>query len=122
MPTVATAANTVAVTLPYLSAITAAVTNLSHTPPDVAAKIQTAMSGVQQGVAALAASETAVQSKPIVDRIAADAQSVLAVAAGMPLPFPVNIILMIASSLLPTVISAVNLLMANHATVPAAAA
>jgi hypothetical protein len=120
MPTVATAANTIAVAIPYLSAITAAVTNLSHTPPGVTTKIQTAMDSVQQGVAALAASETAVQSKPIVDRIAADAQAVLTVAAALPLPFPVNIILMVASSLLPTVLSAVNLLMANHATVPAA--
>lgn len=119
MPTPATAANTVAAALPYLQAVTAAVTNLSHTPPDVAAKIQTAMSSVQQGVAALATSETAVQSKPIVDRIAADAQAVLAVAASLPLPFPVNVILMVASSLLPTVLSAVNLLMQQRVTVPA---
>lgn len=121
MPTPQVAANTIAVAIPYLSAITAAVTNLSHTPPNVAANIQTAMSGVQTGVAALAASETAAQSMPIVQRIEADGMAVLSAAAGLPLPSPYNFLLMIASSLLPAVISSVNTLMASHITVPAVA-
>lgn len=121
MPTTpATAANTIAATIPYLSAITAAVTNFSRTTPAVANQIQSAMAGVQQGVQALADSETAVQSKPIVDRIGADAQAVLSVAASLPLPPPFNIILMVASSLVPTVLSGVHLLIANRATVTAA--
>jgi hypothetical protein len=121
MATVQTAANTISVVLPFLSSLTGAVTTATHTPPAVADKIQASLAGVQQGVAALAASETAVQSQPIMARIAADAQAVLTVAAGLPLPPPFNIILMIASSLLPSVVSAVNLLIATKTTVPSPA-
>lgn len=119
MTTPAVAANLIATVIPFLSSITGAVASATHTPPDVAAEIQAAFSGVRDGVAALAASETAVESQPIVERIEADAQAVLTVAAGLPLPAPFNIVLMIASSLLPTVISAVNLLMVHHVAVPA---
>jgi hypothetical protein len=121
MTTPAVAANTIATVLPFLAALTQSVTTATKTPPDVAAKIQASLSGVQQGVAALAASETAVESQPIVERIEADAQAVLSVAASLPLPSPYNVILMIASSLLPSVVSAVNLLMVHHVAVPATA-
>ena len=121
MPTPAVAANTIAVAIPYLSALANTVMGLSHTPPETAAKVSAAMDGVKTGVAALAVSETAAQSQPIVDRIEADGMAVLTAAAGMPLPFPYNMILMLASSLLPAVISSVNMLMANHVTVPAVA-
>lgn len=119
MATPATAANTIATILPFLSSLVNVIATETKTTPAVAVQIQTALSGVQQGVQALAISETAVESKPIVARIAADAQAVLAVASSFPLPPPFNIILMIVSSLLPTVISAVELLMANHVTVAA---
>jgi hypothetical protein len=118
MPTPATAANTIATILPYLSAITSAVAHSTHTPADVTSKIMTAMDDVRSGVSALASSETTANSEPIVDRIEADAQAVLQVAASVPLPPPFHIILMVASSLMPTVVGAVKLLMATHTTVP----
>jgi hypothetical protein len=121
MPTPTTAADTIATIIPYLKPLTGAVLTLSRTNPETATKVQGAMDGVQSGVVALAASETAQQSAPIVQRIEADAQAVLSVAAGLPMPFPFNIILMVASSLLPAVIGAVNVLMATRVTVPATA-
>jgi hypothetical protein len=119
MATVQTAANTISAAVPYLQAITSAVTTMSKTPPDVSNKIQAAMSGVNTGVAALAASETAAQSRPIVQLIETDGMAVLTAAAGIPLPFPYSMILILASSLLPAVINAVNMLMASKVTVTA---
>ncbi len=114
-----TLADTVSSLLPFLKPLAAAVTTSTHTTPEMAQKVQTAMDGVQQGVVALAASETAAHSQPIVQRVEADAMSVLTVAAMMPLPPPANIILMVAATLMPAVFSGVNLLLAHKTTVPA---
>ena len=114
-----TAADTLSAIIPFLAPLAATAISLSRSSPDTAAKIQTAMTGVTTGVQALADSETAAQSQPIVQRIEADGMAVLTAAAGMPLPFPYNIILMIASGMLPTLISSVNMLMAHKVTVPA---
>jgi len=119
MPT--TLADTISSLVPFLKPLATAVTTSTHATPETVQRVQTAMDGVQQGVVALAASETAVRSQPIVARIEADAQAVVGVAAMMPLPFPYSLILMVVSGLLPAVFSSVNLLLANHATVPAAA-
>jgi hypothetical protein len=113
-----TAADTIATVIPFLEPIAIQVMKLTRTDPATTATVNDAMAGVQQGVVALAASETASQSKPIVQRIESDAMAVLTVAAGLPLPPPFNVILMVASSLLPAVIGAVNLLMVSHVTVP----
>jgi hypothetical protein len=118
MTTPTTIADTVATVIPLLQPLAGVAMKLSRTNPDTVAKVQTAMDGVQAGVAALAASETTVQSKPIVDRILADGMAVLQVAATLPLPPPYNVILMVASGLLPSVISAVDMLMQTHTTVP----
>lgn len=115
-----TLADTIATVLPYLRPLVGAVTAASHTPPDVAAKIQAAMDGVESGVTALAASDSAAQSQPIVQRIEADALSVLQVASSLPLPPPFSTIAMVASFLLPSLFSAVNLLVATKTAVPAA--
>jgi hypothetical protein len=120
MTTSTTVADTVASVIPLLQPLAGVAMQLSRTDPETVARVQTAMNGVQAGVVALAASETAVQSKPIVDRILSDGMAVLQVAATLPLPPPYNIILMVASSLLPSVISAVDMLMKTHTTVPTA--
>ena len=117
-----TLANTVSALIPFLQPLATTVVTLSRTSPDTAAKVQTAMEGVTTGITALADSETAAQSQPIVARIEADAQAVLAAAAVMPLPPPYGIILQIAASLLPAVFSSVNLLMVHRVTVTAAPA
>jgi hypothetical protein len=121
MATVQVAANTIGVAIPYLSALATTVEGLSRTDPATQQKVAVAMQGVQVGVQALAQSETAAQSQPIVDRIEADGMAVLQAAAGLPLPPPYNIVLMLASSLLPAVIQSVNLLLAHRVTVPAVA-
>lgn len=116
-----TAADTIATIIPYLQPLVDTIEGLARTPTDVKEKVKTAMDGVQSGVRALADSETASQSRPILERIEADAQAVLVAAAGFPLPFPFGVILMVASTLLPSVFSAVNLLMQHHVDVPATA-
>ena len=119
MPT--TLADTISSLLPFLKPLATAVTNSTNATPETVARVQTALAGVQDGIGALALSETAVRSQPIVQRVEADAMSVLTVAAMMPLPPPANIILMVAATLLPAVFSGVNLLLAHKTTVPAAA-
>jgi len=116
MPTSTTAADTIKATLPYLQALTDAVVKMVS--PTAGLKAQTAMAGVEDGISALAISETAIVSKPIVQRITDDAQMLLTLGASLPLPFPANIILMIASSLFPAAVNAVNLMMQHHAQVP----
>ena len=115
-----TAADTIRAVVPFLQPLATTVVTLSRTSPETAAKVQTAMEGVTTGITALADSETAAQSQPIVARIEADAQAVLAAAAALPLPPPYGTILLIASSLLPAVFSSVNLLMVHRVTVTAA--
>lgn len=115
-----TAANTVAVAIPFLAAIVTAVSGMTHVPADTQSKIATALDGVQQGAAALAASETAVESKPILDRIEADAQAVLAIAATLPLPGPAGVAFRIASIVVPMAIAGVKMLIATKTTIPAA--
>jgi hypothetical protein len=116
-----TAADTLAAALPFLEPLAATTISLSRASPADTAKIQAAMTGVQSGITALAASDTAAQSKPIVDRIEQDACAVLTAAAGLPLPAPYNVILMVASSMLPALMSSVNLLLQHRVTVPTAA-
>ncbi len=116
-----TLADTVSSLVPFLKPLAAAVTTSTNATPETVQRVQTALAGVTDGIGALAASETAVQSKPIVARVEADALAVLNVAAMMPLPPPANIILMVAATLLPAVFSGVNLLLAHKTTVPAAA-
>lgn len=111
MATPTTAADTITAVLPYLSAIA---TEVSKTHPQAL----TALNGVKANVAALAESTTAVNSRPIVHSIVIFARSILAIAAGVPLPPPYNVILMIASSLLPSVVSAVETLLDYRTTVP----
>jgi hypothetical protein len=113
-------ADTISSIIPFLQPLAGSVMQITRTDPVTQTKVKDALSGVQQGVTALAASETASQSKPIVQRIEADAMAVLQVAAGLPLPPPYGTILLVASTLVPSVINAVNLLMATHTTVPPA--
>jgi hypothetical protein len=116
-----TAADTIGAIVPFLAPVAATVVSLSRSSPETAAKVQTAMAGVTTGIQALAASDTAAASKPIVARIEQDAQAVLLAAAAAPLPFPYSLILQIASSMLPALMSSVNLLLQHRVTVPAAA-
>ncbi len=116
-----TLADTISSLVPFLKPLATAVTTSAQATPETVQRVQTALAGVTDGIGALAASETAVASKPILDRISADAQAVLNVAAMMPLPPPANIILMVAATLLPAVFSGVNLLLAHRVTVPAGA-
>jgi hypothetical protein len=116
-----TAADTLNAITPFLAPLAATTISVSRASPADAAKIRTAMDGVTQGVMALAASESSAASKPIVARIEADACAVLTAAAMAPLPPPYNIILMVASGLLPSLISTVNTLLATRTTVPAVA-
>lgn len=121
MTTPAIVANTVSTIIPFLKPLANVAMGLTRTDPETQAKVQGAMDGVQQSVAALAQSETAAESQPLVQRILADAEAVIQVAAGLPLPPPFNIILMVAASLLPTLIGAANTLTATRTTVPAVA-
>jgi hypothetical protein len=119
MTTPATAANTISSVIPFLTGIAGAVETQTRASPDVIAKVQLALQGVQQGTAALAQSETAAQSQPIVQRIEADAMAVLSTAATLPLPAPWNMILLFAAPLLQAAVSAVNILLATKTTLPA---
>lgn len=121
MSTSTTAADTIASVVPFLQALGTEIMTIAHTDPATVAKVQAAMTGVQQGITALATSDTAAQSQPIVQRIQADATAVLSVAASLPLPPPYGTILMIVSSLLSSVLGVVNSLMAARVTVPVAA-
>jgi hypothetical protein len=114
-----TAADTIAVAIPLLQRLAAGALAAPGTPPATAAAIKTALATVQTGVSALAESTTAAESTPIVDIIESSGKALLATAAGLPLPFPFNIILMAAAALLPSVIATVKLLMAHKITVPA---
>jgi hypothetical protein len=118
MATVQTAATTISAAVPYLQAITSAMTTKSKTPPDVSNKIQAAMSGVNTGVAALAASETAAQSRPIVQLIETDGMAVFqtAVASGL-LPPPWNTVAEFALPLFKSAITLVNAMIATKTTV-----
>jgi hypothetical protein len=115
-----TAADTIATIIPFLKPLASTVITLSRSSPETAAKVNEAMVQVTAGVSALAVSQTATQSKPIVERIEAGACAVLQAAAMAPLPPPYGVILMVASGLLPSLFSTVNTLLATLTTVPAA--
>jgi hypothetical protein len=115
-----TAADLIGGVLPLLEPVANAVMGMSHANPATAAKVGDALDVVKTGVVALAASETANQSKPIVDQIEAAGTAILA-AAGPAAPFPWNIVAMAAGSMFTASIEAVRLLMAHKVTVPAAA-
>jgi hypothetical protein len=88
MPTPSTAADTIGTIIPFIEPLATKVMQLTHTDPGVVGHVQTALDGIHSGLDALATSETANESAPIVARILADSQAVLQVAAGLPLPFP----------------------------------
>lgn len=116
--TPATAANTIATIIPYLKPLASIVLTQTRADAATTERVQNALDGVHDGISALAQSETAAESQPIVQRILVDAQAVLQVAATMPLPPPFNVILMVASGLLPSLIGAVQMLLATNTTVP----
>jgi hypothetical protein len=120
LPTPTIAADTIKATIPYLAAVTTGVTRLTNTPPDVTAKIRVAMQGVQMGVSALAESETAAASKPIVDRIMTDGQAVLQAAAPFAalLPTPYGMIYGLANAVFPFAVGIVHVMVATKTTVP----
>lgn len=114
-----TLADTLETIVPFLQPLATAAIGVSRSSPQTAATVQAAMTSVQDGLTALAASQTAAQSKPLVERIEAGGMAVLNAAASAPLPFPYSMILMIASGMLPTLISSVNLLLAHKVDVTA---
>ena len=107
--------------VPFLAPLASTTIAVSRSSPQTAATVQAALTGVQSGIQALAQSDTAANSQPIVQRIEVDAMAVLSAAAAAPLPFPYSLILMIASGMLPTLISSVNLLLQHKVNVSALA-
>lgn len=109
MPAINTAATVTAI-VPYLDQLASAIETHVQATPDTKAAVAVALDGVKQGITALAASDNAASSMDLMGRIEEDAQAILGVAAGLPLPFPYSMILLVVSSLMPAIISGVNML------------
>jgi hypothetical protein len=114
-----TLADTIDSITPFLAPVAAAAISVSRSSPDTAAKVTAAMQGVTTGIQALAASDTAAQSQPIVNRIETDALVVITAVPVGALPFPYSILATIAQGMLPTLISSVNLLLQHKVSVTA---
>jgi len=113
-----TAADTIAAAIPYLASLAKVIEGMARTSPETVTKVQTALQDLQISVEALAASQTATQSKPIVDKIEAAGMAILQAAGSMALPSPFNIIAMVAPGFFQMAISTVKQLMVHRVTVP----
>ena len=107
-------AATLSAIIPVLEPLVNEIETVSRSSPDTIAKVNLAMQGVKDGIAALGTAESTSASQPIVQRVEADAQAVLTVAAQLPLPGPAGTALRIAALLVPIVFTSVNMALAQH--------
>ena len=114
-----TLADTLATLQPFLAPLAQTAITLSRASPADATKIQTALTGVNSGLADLAASDTAAQSKPIVQRFETDALTIVNAVPADVWPFPYNIVVQIAKGMLPALMSSVTLLLQHKVDVTA---
>lgn len=101
------------------SAFAAVVPQLSAVPgvtPAVTQAVNNAVADLQAVAGAIATADTAAAAKPLVVRVEANVNAVVAVLAGLPLPAPISSVLHAASILLPIIETAVGII------VPAGAA
>jgi hypothetical protein len=78
--------------------------------PALATQVQAGIDGLKTTSAALAAAETSDSGQPLIARVAADANSVLAAFAQLPLPPIAGVVLRIAQILVPTVMGVASII------------
>jgi len=94
------------------TAFTAMLPTLASTPGISAAataSVDQAVVDLQSAAAAVAAADTTVSARPVVVRVEANVNAVIAVLAGLTLPAPISTILEAVSVLLPVIEAAVGL-------------
>jgi hypothetical protein len=95
-------------------AVAATVATELGAKPQLAAQIQAGIDGLKTTAAALAGAESGADGRALIDRIAADANAVLAALAMLPLPPQAAIVLRIAQVLVPTVLGVATIVWPAH--------
>lgn len=109
--TVAGAAQILSGIIPTLQPVVAAIEDATRSSPATIAQVQTAMTGVTNGIAALGQADSMTAAGPIVTRIETDVEAVLTIASQMQLPGPAGVALRVAAMIVPVAFMAVSMIM-----------
>ena len=107
--------------LPALNPVVTEIEAATRSSPQTIANVQSALTGVQQGLAALAQADSMTAAGPILQRIETDATAILTVASQTPLPGVAGMALRIAAMVVPVAFMAVTMIInSQQAASPAA--
>lgn len=110
----------VATVVPTLQPIVKQIETLGRMAPAQQAAIDTAMGAVRDSASAVSGAESTAAALPLAKRVQADANAVLTIIGGLPLPPPIGLYVAIGSGAVMSVFGIINTVMDQHAAVQAA--